>query len=359
MIRILSTIFLFYFLPNSFGIGKTEQIHIPIVYAIDNNCAMPTIVSMESAIKNINNSSFYEFIILVRGILKKDIKNLFIKFKHEYNNICSIKIKEIPTEYLCNILLSIPQILKEKDKIIYLSHNTLIRHDLKELFNTDINNEYIGGVIDPRYNKIEVIKKINKKAKEYVSSGVLLMNCKNLRELQPKIDFLYNKTKENNFYYSDQDLLNILCGGKIKILSFKFMRFNRLANIEKEYSKCEYAKKFYSEEEFLEGKKDPVIIHYMFCEPWVAKTYPQKLYNEWYEIYKTIKNKYNLKELNIQHLWEKTMEYYASSIIFDILLLITFWLVLEIHNPVLTPAFGEEFRKEFFNKRKYGIPLTD
>lgn len=78
-------------------------------------------------------------------------------------------------------MLSIPQILKEKDKIIYLSNNTLIRHDINELLNTDINNEYIVGVIDPRYNRIEVIKKINKKAKEYVLYGVLLMNCKNLR----------------------------------------------------------------------------------------------------------------------------------------------------------------------------------
>lgn len=74
---------------------------------------------------------------------------------------------------------------------------------------------------------------------------------------------------------------------------------------------------------------------------------------------RNIKNKYNLKELNIQHLWTKTMKDYVLSIIFDIFLLITFCIVVDINNLVLSSTLSEGFWKDFFNKRKGGISLTD
>ena len=69
-------LFLFFLFPNK-GIIAAEdnatKIHIPIVYATDDNYVMPTIVSMESAVRSMNVSSFYEFTILVPDKLNKKI----------------------------------------------------------------------------------------------------------------------------------------------------------------------------------------------------------------------------------------------------------------------------------------------
>ena len=310
-------LFLFFLFPNK-GIIATEdnatKIHIPIVYATDDNYVMPTIVSMESAVRSMKESSFYEFTILVPDEIKQENINRFDIFKNNHENRCSVNLIKMGDAYsdcftgrwgkCMYYRLSIPYILKDADKAIYIDGDTLVRHDLQELYNIDLENNLCGGVIDPSYYKVHFLKKFNNKVEKYICSGVLLMNCKAWREdtaIYTKIRELCNNIEENKFKHPDQDVINTVCGGRIKKLPFKFMFFNMWCNIENEYDKCEYAKKNYSKEEFLEGKNNPVIMHFFYLKPWNSKGTPKALYEEWYNLFNSTKNRYNFKTLELQN----------------------------------------------------------
>ena len=310
-------LFLFFLFPNK-GIIAAEdnatKIHIPIVYATDDNYVMPTIVSMESAVRSMKESSFYEFTILVPDEIKQENINRFEIFKNSYENRCSVNLIKMGDAYsdcftgrwgkCMYYRLSIPYILKDADKAIYLDGDTLVRHDLQEMYNIDLEDNLCGGVIDCNFDRWKSLKIFNNKMDKYVCSGVLLMNCKVWREdtdIYTKIMGLCKNIQENNFTCPDQDVINTVCGGKIKKLPFKFMHFGMWANIENEYDKCEYAKKYYSKEEFLEGKNNPVIMHFFYPKPWNSKGTPDFLYQEWYNLFNSIKNKYNFKTLELQN----------------------------------------------------------
>ena len=309
-------LFLFFLFPNK-GIIATEanvKIHIPIIYATDDNYVMPTIVSMESAVRSMKESSFYEFTILVPDEIKQENINRFEIFKNSYENRCSVNLIKMGDAYsdcftgrwgkCMYYRLSIPYILKETNKAIYIDGDTLVRHDLQEMYNIDLEDNLCGGVIDPSYYRVHFLKKFNNKVEKYICSGVLLMNCKAWREdtaIYTKIRELCNNIEENKFKHPDQDVINTVCGGRIKKLPFKFMFFNMWCNIENEYDKCEYAKKNYSKEEFLEGKNNPVIMHFFYLKPWNSKGTPKALYEEWYNLFNSTKNRYNFKTLKLQN----------------------------------------------------------
>ena len=76
MVRVLSIVFV---LLNYFSITAyipSDKDCIPIVYATDDKYVMPTIVSMESAVRSMSDTSFYEFTILVPNEFKQENINL-------------------------------------------------------------------------------------------------------------------------------------------------------------------------------------------------------------------------------------------------------------------------------------------
>ena len=363
-------LFLFFLFPNK-GIIATEanvKIHIPIIYATDDNYVMPTIVSMESAVRSMKESSFYEFTILVPDEIKQENINRFEIFKNSYENKCSVNLIKMGNVYsdcftkiwgeAMYYRLSIPYILKDADKAIYIDGDTLVRHDLQEMYNIDLENNYVGGVPDPAYNRVYFLKKINDKVEKYICSGVLLINCKAWRN---NINFdrdILNLCKNVNsikLMFPDQDIINVVCGGRIKKLPFKFMRFNMWCNIENEYDKNKYAKKFYSKEEFLEGKNNPVIMHFFFPKPWVSKGSPDFLYQEWYNLFNSIKRKYKFKELKLKMILIAIIKEVYKTII----LAIKFYkiLVLKFIFIVLFLLLLIFFTLKFINKRKHKIIL--
>ncbi len=297
-----------------FSMAGGLKVHIPIVYACDDKYVMPTIVSMESAMRSKKDTSFYEFTILVPGEFKCEGK--FNIFRNKYNNKCTVNIVNMKDAYSgCYVgywtinmyyRLDIPWILNDKDKAIYLDGDTLVRGDLQEMWDIDLGNDLCRGVPDPnQYGRYEILKEHNPSCDKYINSGVLLVNCKAWRKVTGVRDTIKGycqNIKNYDFRYPDQDIINVICGGKINLLPFKFMRFNLFADIENEYNNCEYAKSFYTEKEFLEGKNNPVIVHYVGSEkPWVTNEgVPKKLYDEWRKLFNTINVSYKFKELEFK-----------------------------------------------------------
>lgn len=143
--------------------------------------------------------------------------------------------------------LAISKVLEE-DKILYMDVDTLVRHSLKDLWNTDISNVYVAGVIEPEKDW----------EGPYLNAGVLLMNLKNIRN--DKMDDLWIDMAKSDRPFSahDQDIINSTIG-------------ERYIAMSPTYNSCSFTTEL----------SDPVIVHGaggLVHKLWNPKN---KWYTEW------------------------------------------------------------------------------
>lgn len=112
-----------------------------------------------------------------------------------------------------------PELLPDVDKVIYMDLDVEIVGDLRELWETDLEGCPVAGVIDTGIRKVKLpyIRDIM----TYINVGVLVMDLHAFREMHVSedMDELLHKWLLG---YPDQDALNIVCDGKIKLLDNKW-----------------------------------------------------------------------------------------------------------------------------------------
>lgn len=143
----------------------------------------------------------------------------------------------------------LPYIL-DIEKILWLDADTIITGEISDLYNTEIHDYYLAACIDVaekegRRDDIKSILKIESQI--YFNSGVLLMNCKKIRQEvseQAFFDAIDKYSKE--LICPDQDILNYVLGYKTLIVDDKN---NYLYHMNKETN-------------------DALIVHYIYKKPW-------------------------------------------------------------------------------------------
>jgi len=262
--------------------AKTKTNYIPIAMATDDNYVNPTVVAMTSVLESRKANTFIDFNIMTSGKVSTENKTKLKKFEKVYNN-CSVKLIDMNKEFDDTYIvpshittatyyrLALPSILHQYDKVLYLDVDLIVRKDLWDMFSTDLENEYIGGVLDPyvipvgeksgKYSEENYSKKLGTTdLQSYVNAGILLMNLKKLREDNMEkvfYDFI-PELKKRELLYNDQDLLNATCAGKIKILP-------------KEYNV--FPGKFVTTPRSKYDCADPAIVHYAGpSKPWRTKS---------------------------------------------------------------------------------------
>lgn len=136
---------------------------------------------------------------------------------------------------------SLPELLPNLNRIIYLDADLFVNRDIKELWDVDICEYCLAGVADEGvavHNYPRILNKYPEIKKEsYFNSGVLYMNLKKIREFgnlkKLVVDFLIENPEAD---LPDQDALNVLFHNKVLYLDgswnqFVFMR--RKDNVEK------------------------------------------------------------------------------------------------------------------------------
>ncbi len=82
--------------------------------------------------------------------------------------------------------LFIPDLMPELHKILYLDADLMFHRDIQELWNVDISDYYLAGVYDYGFErgfaKPDIIKNGSVELKEYINSGVLVMNLDKIRQ---------------------------------------------------------------------------------------------------------------------------------------------------------------------------------
>lgn len=210
-----------------------------ILYCGDRNIEDGLIISVLSLLKNVkeelkiyvltmdfkNEAKEYkgvpEFIInaLDEKVKEKNVQNFVTKiditdlFKKE------LPIKNIKTRFTpyCMLRLFTDEINEMPNKILYLDTDVICRKDFSEFYNQDISNYEIVGVLD-HYGKWFFRNNLLKK--DYINSGVLLLNIEKIRETK-----LFKKCREkcsnDEMFMPDQSAINKLSKYK-KIVSRKY-----------------------------------------------------------------------------------------------------------------------------------------
>lgn len=245
-----------------------EKKEIPIFFTIDNGYVPFTSTAIQSIIENSSKEYKYKIIILHQKLSEENMtklltlqnENFEIKFKEMEKGLESITDR-VENRLRCDYFtltiyfrLFIPDMFPEYDKGIYIDSDVIVPGDISELYNTELKDNLIGAAID---NSIQFIPQLENyienaigiKKHEYINSGVLLMNLKELRNKNFSTEFLELLNKYHfDSIAPDQDYLNSMCHGKILYLD-----------------ECWDAMPNESKEKL----KEPKLIHYnLFQKPW-------------------------------------------------------------------------------------------
>lgn len=250
---------------------------INIVCCIDHNFVLATTVMLCSLCKNAKQGGLAIHIICDKTVNEDDkdiIKNQILSFQ-DFVSFYEIK-KNVLEKYPQSETLSesayyrlfIQEILPANiDKVLYLDGDIIVRGDISELWDIDINNYSIGAVTDFTGGKIEYYNRLGYSFKYgYFNSGVLLINLKKWREedfANRCRDYIYRNYKK--IKYHDQDVLNALLINDIVWLPLKY-NFQNGFLYKKEYAMYDYSG---LQDQIEKYKQTPLIVHFTSADkPW-------------------------------------------------------------------------------------------
>lgn len=211
---------------------------IPIFFTIDNGYAPYISVAIQSIIENASKEYNYKLIVLHQELNEENIQkisslakeNFEIKFVYMKDGLEAITDR-IENRLRCDYFtltiyfrLFIPDMFPEYDKGIYIDSDVVVPGDISKLYNTELEDNLIGACNDVSVIDVPELAKYIEEAVgvsryEYINSGVLLMNLKEMREKKFTEKFL---NLLNKYHFDtiapDQDYLNAICNGKILYL---------------------------------------------------------------------------------------------------------------------------------------------
>jgi lipopolysaccharide biosynthesis glycosyltransferase len=273
-----------------------DRIHISL--ASDSNGIHAMATAIVSALHNKNSSNFYVFHLFLSGEVEGDLQQKLRDCIKGFESSCQINLLNLKDKfsnitlaswatYVTYFRLVIPSSLPNLERIIYIDTDILVRHDLSELWNFDIGENYIAAVPDSFGGYFSDAAKRKERMKAgftdlnfYINAGVLLMNLKKIRE-----DNIEQKCLEkvgDKRLRDDQFILNYICYPKIAFLHCKW---NFTENKMRSYNG--YIRRydiFYSPGELNEAWSNPAIFHWIGPKkPW--KYYDLPLAHEWFRYY--------------------------------------------------------------------------
>lgn len=284
------------------------MIHISL--CCDDNYA-PYSATVIASVMEHNKDVEITFHILHTNITESRQQTLkeWIEMKH--NHICFYKVeismfKQFPLGcsylyYGAYFRLYLAECLKFLDKVIYLDCDLVVNASIQELWETDMDEYDVAGVRDRINDYIRVYNRLRYPMQYgYINSGMMVINLKRWRDMHfferaVEISKKYPDALKNH----DQDLINMICHGKIKFIDFKYNLLEYYLYTEDWlYLDCKYYP------QIIEACKNPVIIH--FCMP--TKPWHKECVNPFKELYYKYRRMTPWPEVNLVH-----KKYHLSS----------------------------------------------
>lgn len=204
---------------------------IPIFYACDDIFAKYAIVSVRSLIENADKGRRYRIHILNTGISDEHRKEL-LQMQNEQFTICfpdvtafleSVQERLPIRDYYTKTTyyrLFIPEMYPEYDKAVYLDSDTVVLGDVAELFDHDLQDNYVAAcheqamVQEEVYGTyVEQVLGIDRNA--FFNAGLIVFNCRAFRDNHLLAGFTDLLGEYNFVVTQDEDYLNVLCKDKV------------------------------------------------------------------------------------------------------------------------------------------------
>ena len=222
---------------------------IPVFFAVDNGYIPFLGVALKSLIDNTSEKNRYAIKILYTNVTeenkerikKYEKENISIEFVDLNKQLEEIKEKLYTRNYFSNTTyyrLFIPELYPEYDKAVYIDSDTVCLSDIAELYNTDMGDNLIAGIPDGVIQAIDIFKDYVERVvgvadyNNYFNAGVIVMNLKELRDYKFEEKFIYMLEKIKFEVAQDQDYLNRLCKGRVKILDYSWNRMPVMGKTE-------------------------------------------------------------------------------------------------------------------------------
>ncbi len=208
---------------------------IPIFFAVDDGYIPCLAVALESLIDNASKNYYYSIKILYTNINeenKRKIKkykrdNVNIEFVDLNYYIEKVKDKLYTRDYYTKTTyfrLFIANLYPQFNKAIYLDSDIIVLGDISELYNVELGDNLIAAAPDDVIQTTKVFQEYAEKVvgvadyRNYFNAGILLMNLDEFRRFDFQDKFLYLLETIKFTVAQDQDYLNRLCKGKVKII---------------------------------------------------------------------------------------------------------------------------------------------
>ncbi len=207
-------------------INKNQFNYIPIAFSVDNKYLYPLIVLLTSILLNANPSTFYLFYIMIPYNFLSSNKKKIVNLSKKYKN-CKIKFFNLGFKYLdwsvegnytqtVYFRLSLPDLIKSLDKIIYLDCDTMVHKDLTELYQINMKDNYYLGFPGHEVSSLSI-----NGTRNFINTGVILINLKLLREIN-SLKLIENYYKSHGTKKVDEYLINVVFYNKISFLPFTY-----------------------------------------------------------------------------------------------------------------------------------------
>lgn len=200
---------------------------------------------------------------------------------HEYKNLFTKWHFTVETYFR----LFIQDIMVNYKKVLYLDGDMIVKADIAELFNEDVDGYLLAAARDIDmagvYNSNSVVADdtIDPRRKNYIDNelkirdpygyfqaGVILFNLEEMRKsFNPRKVFTFAASRQ--WEYLDQDVLNYFAQGRVKYIDLSWnvlydWEFVRIKNVISKAPINMYL-------EYMESRKSPKIIHYGgTIKPW-------------------------------------------------------------------------------------------
>lgn len=286
-----------------------EQNNVPVVIAANNLYAPYAGVFIQSLLDHSSVEKNYDIIIFQHDISKEnkrllkslatgyinvsirfyDPNPILVSFNFKYDDIAH----SWPIEMLYKVIA--PHILNSSGRIITVDVDTLLKTDIARLIDEDLEGCGVGGVRDVIVNgwylcditlatsKTKVRDYFQNVCglddlKNYVNAGLLLFDRdKYVRELD--IETILDTVQQGGYFMPEQDALNILMKGRIKVLNFAWNVVVLSTPSRAKY--FDAASKLYSGA-CERAYENPYLLHWAGKPaPWVCPDVPWG--NEWWQ----------------------------------------------------------------------------
>ena len=249
------------------------------------------LVTITSILENNRNGFINFYIMCTHDVTEEYYSDAIEKLKNKYSNF---EIEFVPmtvdtTAFQLNekslfnetllYRLFIPETFPSLDRMLYLDSDIIVRHDITEFYNTEFNEcHYIAGVGEDYsyYGRPPPMT--------YINAGVVLMDLNRCRSFGFTTKTLA-VLKYRCLPYFDQDAINLVCNGKIKL-------------VDPTYNYCNWTSGMSSSKQ-----KSPTVVHFARTFKKVLEGQHISHADEWWKYAKMSPMADQIKQPRIRRSW--------------------------------------------------------